>query len=542
MVKPFAAVFLCLAAGLQAQSLYPYPIPYQPSVAPAPKIVEVYSPTPGLPPFHVSQLYTIEVEGSPGVWHASQVYAHTRKSVVDGYWANVYPWVHWTTIGIEQETKVRVTRLPGWWASGPISSVSIEPKRYGIVPSWTPGGNTIEFTVRKNQSVFVDVNGTSINTLFLFAKPPKPRLPELEVLTSAPQTLPAPPVYLPSASAPTIIYFPPGMHWLGLDYQLPSTTRTVYLDGGSWVQGTINVSHVNGPLEIVGPGVLSGEAWTWENTKNLPYDQAFPYFLITTRYNSSFVQPLTVKGPTFLVSPLFNFGGQFLNGKNRIEDLSIISPWTWNTDGIGLFGSPTTISNCFVFNGDNSLFGEANKFYGAYEVSDCVLAGRSPINVGYGYSTSSAVWDTRMTGIDVILKDAQQPGAPFEGVFFANPNMRVERQYYSGIRVNGDVIRLFDLAMEHPTWVTPSQYPLGGRVLKLHFENISYTGPTYPTITPGVPTPTVPANRKCRIVSLDSQNYIEVVFTNLTINGTKVTNANASTYFSISPTSVVTFR
>lgn len=105
---------------------------------------------------------------------------------------------------------------------------------------------------------------TNFDTLFIFANPPKPPVP------------------------PGAKYFGPGIHNMGVDYRLLPSEHDVYLDGGAWVVGSINISDAKQDVHIMGPGTLSGEFEVWENVKDLPWPETFPYMMIHTDYTHSF--------------------------------------------------------------------------------------------------------------------------------------------------------------------------------------------------------------------------------------------------------------
>ena len=59
----------------------------------------------------------------------------------------------------------------------------------------------------------------------------------------------------------------------------PVNNEIIYLDGGAWVRGNIDVSGTRN-VRIMGPGVLSGDLWKGEDLLSLPYDQQVLYSMV----------------------------------------------------------------------------------------------------------------------------------------------------------------------------------------------------------------------------------------------------------------------
>jgi len=224
------------------------------------------------------------------------------------------------------------------------------PNRYNITSFWD--NNTIRLEIKQNQKVYVRTNDQDYDTLFIFANPPKPPVP------------------------PKAKYFGLGVHNIGINYGLLPSEQDVYLDGGAWVVGSLNITDAAGDVSIMGPGVLSGEFEVWENVKDLPFSDSFPYMMIHTDGTVFPSFNLTVQGITIVASPWFNFGTN-LNGSKFIDNLHIISPWTYNTDGLGI-GSRGHTTHTFVFNNDDTIQAEYT-YDSDMTVSNCVLAGRNPL-------------------------------------------------------------------------------------------------------------------------------------------------------------------
>ena len=81
----------------------------------------------------------------------------------------------------------------------------------------------------------------------------------------------------------------------------------IYLDGGAWVRGNIDVRGTRN-VRIIGPGVLSGDLWSGENVGSsaLPFAEFTNYAMITGDFAGN---GASVNGITIVDSPGYNFFG-----------------------------------------------------------------------------------------------------------------------------------------------------------------------------------------------------------------------------------------
>ena len=439
-----------------------------------------------------SELYRVEIE-IDGVWTDAHAYQYARRSILWDWHQNAYPWVHWTTIGVAPNTpvNVRVTRLNRPSGSDAFTSVELQPSRYGIASGWN--GDTITFTIEQSQKVYVRTNDQDFDTLFVFANPLKPPVPE------------------------GAKYFGPGVHDIGYDYHLLPNEQDVYLDGGAWVIGSIHTADITGDLRILGPGILSGEFEVWENLEILPFDQTEHYMLIHANPVGTLPFSVFIEGPTLLASPWFNVVLDFEYAKT-IRNLHIISPWTYNTDGLVL-GSNLTVTNTFVFNADDTVHAEYLAD-GDILVSDCVFGGRNSFLIGYGYFPTAGTNLANASRIDLVL---QRGAEAFHGqVDGRDPTIVVDNQVYDDIVVDGDVGRLVYMTIEDTPWGNPE--PAEGNIRNITFNNVTVKGVQ---------------ESKSVIQGKDLNNRIDnVTFNNLIINGTAVTEANRDQFFDVDDTTV----
>jgi hypothetical protein len=442
-----------------------------------------------------SELYRVEVEQA-GVWVDTHAYQYSRQSRDPSWHTDLFPWVHWTTVGVAQgiQVNVRVTRLNRVSGSDPFNSVELLPSRYNKSPVWD--NDTITFAIEQSQKVYVRTNDQDLDTLFINAIPLKPPVPI------------------------GAKYFGPGVHNIGLDYALLPSEQDVYLDGGAWVIGSLHTNDIAGDLRIIGPGVLSGEFEVWENVfPSLSFEDANPYMMIHTEFGG--ICPtfdVQIEGITIVASPFFNLHLGCLNGTKYIDNLHIISPWTITTDGLAI-GNKVHTTNTFVFNNDDTIHAEYIND-GDINVSNSVFAGGSTFRIGFGFFPSGDPYQANISNIDLILQHVWGPfSASVDGT---GPDIVVDNQNYVNIMIDGDVEQLIRLVFEELPWGSPD--PAQGNIRDLTFTNIAVTGSQI---------------NKSVIRGKDANNRIEnIQFTNLSIGGTVVTNANRDQFFDIDDATV----
>jgi len=436
-----------------------------------------------------SELFRVEVKIG-GNWVDTDAYQYSRQSKDFSWYYDLFPTVHWTTIGVSEsyQTDIRITRLNRPSGSDPFVSVELLPSRYSKNMAWDE--DTISFSIEQNEKVYVRTNDQDFDTLFVSAIPLKSPVPD------------------------GALYFGPGQHDIGIDYELQPSDRVVYLDGGSWVIGSLHLNSVGADVRVIGPGVLSGEFDLWENVSVLPWEDTMPWMMIHTDYEEQCPAfDVRIEGITIVASPFFNLSFNCLNGAKYIDNLHIISPWTYNTDGLGV-GSRGQITNTFVFNNDDTIHAEY-LYDGSMSVSNSVFAGRNPFLIGYGYFTDSDPHEAVISNVDVLLQHLYDP---FHGeIDGRSPEITIDNQRYENIRIDGDVDQLIYLSIEDTPWGDPGLAQ--GNVRDILFEDITVTG-----------------NQQNRSIirGKDQDNRIDNIrFVNLRIGGILITEANKDQFFDI---------
>lgn len=247
------------------------------------------------------------------------------------------PSVSWTTIGTNNsEIEVKVVRL-----FDSKSSFDIYPSRYGINPQRVTdkGKNFVSFKARKHEKIWVDFKD-KYNTVFVFVSASKPAVP------------------------PNATYFGKGVHNVGLNYVPPS--EVIYLDNGAWLNGTIGLP-LGKSVRLIGPGVISGEDFRWEDIHSWQWEHTQPYFLVHSiawegekkQWKIAEVQgDVEINGPTLVQGPMYSIRVH-ASGNVKVRDVHIISFWTYNTDGFGVkagLNKTASIEDSFALVNDDALY------------------------------------------------------------------------------------------------------------------------------------------------------------------------------------------
>lgn len=453
--------------------------------------LEVY-PSPGTNTY-ISSRYRVEVwDGFQ--WLDSYTYQYSRVSMTPWHMGSS-PSLSFTTFGTATSVSVRVTRL-----AGSITSMAISPKSKAITAQLLSGQAI--FTLKPNDKTWIVINGDDANPLFVFADPPKPAVP----------------------SGAT--YFGPGIYGIApatQNHYHATSNEVIYIDGGAWVRGNIDVRGASN-VQIMGPGVLSGDLWTAETVQGLqPWPAPLDYALVTGDWAS--VNVSLIQGVTFVNSPTFNISA----GVDQVTGVKLLSPWYWSTDGFQ--SGVSRVDQSFAFVGDNVFFPTwAGLHNNDVVVTNC-FAGSTNNTVftgGYWGNHPSNTHTTFVDNVDIKTynSDFWSPLTP--GVFQlwvdnADPTYGYFNQTYQNIRVEGSLtVPLAQVKnLVHP-WVNvgqPAPDPPLGNSRNIIFKNISLEGTQ---------------KYRSEIKGWDSQNgFHGVALENVSINGTRVTPANISNYFDV---------
>jgi hypothetical protein len=438
---------------------------------------------------YLSNLYSV------GVWNGSSyqssyTYKFARSSVT-GWHAGSSPSVNFTTFATAGSVNVQITN-----ASGNITSLSISPLSLGITP--TINANQATFTLNQNNKVWITVNGDDADPLFVFADAPKPNVP---------------------TNCSNFVYYGPGVTTVN-QYQA-TNGETIYLDGGAVVRGNINVAGTKN-VQIVGPGILSGDLWTAETIQALPFSQETSYAMISGDYDGS--DNATVSGITILDSPFYNFWG----GASKVSSIKELSPWYYSTDG---FEAVNHVDQVFAFVGDNVFFPDQEGVnYDNMTVTNSFGANTNNGVFCGGFwgdpSSSNFPYSATMNNITVrSYNNGSGTHTPAIFQLWVDNNVSANgyaNQTYENITIEGNLSsNLAELInMPYPAaWGGTTYTPALGNSYNVSFQNITLTGTQ---------------TGASKIQGYDaSDGFHNVTWTNLSINGTAITNSNFGSYFSV---------
>ncbi len=456
--------------------------------------VEVY-PGPGVDTYK-SDLYQVEVfDGS--AWRPAYVYKFSRKSNCHWHFG-AFPSVNFVTFGTPGSVDVRVTRL-----AGPITNVDVSPHSKHIASS--VAGSQAVATLQPNDKLWLTINGDDANPLFLFADNPKPSIP------------------------PGATYFGPGIHDIapaaGNHYKA-STGEAIYIDGGAWVRGNIDV-HGTHNVRIMGPGVLSGDLWIGEDIGKLPFGQWWNYAMIVGDWYGG--DGTIVRDVTILDSPKYNIFG----GVTDADNVKILSPWVAATDGFqgvshvdhslifngdnafataigGLQGDDVTITHCFAGTTNNSVFAGGYWGYESY-AGYTALADDLDIKT-YENGDWNTNPDDRLAAVFQTFVDNNDPAKGYSNQTYQN--IRIEGSLSAPVAELKNLVYIWDP-------VHNANPPLGNSY-NFVFRNVSLEG-------------TQKFHSEVR--GWDANNaFHNVVLDNITIDGNLVTTANLGSYFDVAHT------
>lgn len=259
---------------------------------------------PGPPGEPVSGLYSVTAGGVCVPVYCCRVSAVPLNQVWPGYQRPVDQTepAAFACCDVRGPVSVSVT------AARQVESVAVRPSSTGIAPAVE--GRRIDFTVPGPCHLTVEVNGWH-KALHLFISPPE----------ESP----------PSADAPNVRYFGPGVHRPGKI--IMESGQTVYVAGGAVVHGSIQAKNAR-DLRILGRGIIDvsgfergegGGAIRLEDCEDVTIDG------------------LVLRDPDVWCCSLFGCRNA------QISDLKLVGLWRYNADGIDLCNSRDIhIRDCFV--------------------------------------------------------------------------------------------------------------------------------------------------------------------------------------------------
>ncbi len=467
--------------------------------------LEVY-PGPGNNAYK-SDLYNVEVFDGTN-WLPAYVYKYSEKS--SGHWhSGQTTSVNFLTLGTAGSVNVRISKI-----SGTISNLQVSPKSKNI-PVQINGGQAV-ITLNQNNKTWITVNGDDANPLFIFADELKPAVP----------------------SGAT--YFGPGVHFIAPNannHYYAKDNEVIYLDGGAWVKGNI-ISKGKTNVQIMGPGVLSGEIWDPVTVQKLPWGNSFFEYFMVYASDYGVVGDTTVKGITIVDSPAYNV----VNVK-RVYSAKILSPWYFQTDGY----NAVEVDQSFAFNGDttfNNYMGYWNPATNSYSINTKVTnsfggnTNNAVILGGFYGNYASANFTSTVDNMDIKTYNTNnfvQYGAPHEPSVFQvwvgekDSSYGYKNQIYQNIRIEGNVNAPLMQLMNRvypASWGGTMYDPPLGNSYDIKFKNITLEGQQLDGSI----------GKKSEIKGYDANNgFHNVLLENVSINGTVLNQSNLSNYVETNP-------
>jgi hypothetical protein len=253
----------------------------------------------------------------------------------------------WIDVAQGESAKLRVTarRLDGMPFP---ANVEIRPSRYGIAVERVDGGKSIQFDVVGNEQwISVHYGDEPLD----YTYPAGSSLRDSLHVFVNDMPLPVP--------SDVNLEFKPGEHNINdqadgrgiLNPDAPTEGYKIYLHRGAWVRGKINLfknakdeKFTN--QQILGNGVLSGEAFSWDARNDNDVDGAV--MLRSFQFG-------TIVGITVVQGSFHQFHTWHHHTIDQVKGLG----WHNNSDGIHLRGgtpdTPTRVSDSFFRSGDDTV-------------------------------------------------------------------------------------------------------------------------------------------------------------------------------------------
>jgi hypothetical protein len=328
----------------------------------------------------------------------------------------------------------------------PIQSAKVLPTSYKISP--TIEGKTLTFLLTEPKPVTIEVNGSWVGALHLFANPPETNIPQ--------------------PGGPNVIYYGPGIH--EVTHVLVTNNQTVYVAPGAIVRGiagpdeSYRVSSYNHMRDYAPTFELRG------NHIRLCGRGIIDFSLIPTVTRN----PILVKGNDIVVEGVIvrdsNTWTIPIRQSDRvtIRNVKLLGRRA-NSDGIDICNSDhVTIENCFIRTLDDLIVVKTYEGETHHVVaSDCVLWNEVAHALSIGAELRKDVDDVVFSNCDVI----HDMGREWTLRVFHCDGSRISNIRFEDLRIE-ESPRLISL------WIDKAQYSAGperGHIDNVVFKNIQAT-------------------------------------------------------------------
>lgn len=330
----------------------------------------------------LSKDYVVSVEGVSCPVYLAKVAPADQKSrwaAMDDKknLASYFDRASFATFDMSGRARVKVT------CPAAVTCVRILPASLGIKPSIS--GNIISFILARPKPVTVEVNGTWVGALHLFANPPETDVPK--------------------PADPNVVYYGPGIH--EVSHVVVGDGKTVYLAGGAVVRAVIRpdekyeISSYSGlktysptfelrgsHISFRGRGILDCEACTTHSRHPLWVQGS----------------DIRIEGVIIRDSPIWTIPVR-QSDRVTVRNVKLIGRRA-NSDGIDICNSrDVKVEGCFIRTLDDLIVVKSDKGQGPVKrilARDCVLWNEVAHALSVGAELSEEVDDVRFEDCDVI--------------------------------------------------------------------------------------------------------------------------------------------
>ena len=330
--------------------------------------VNVYEPVPGLAP---SVQYAVRVCAATNTSLWNSVFTFQTRAQPswspDAYYDSIANWSHsYVNFEMTKPVTVEISKVNGQ----PITSAKVRPENKAK-NVYVSGGKAY-VTLNQPCNVAVDINGQMedqytgeiasprqyytgppIHTISIHGNPVlanKPATNGANVLLVTPGTIP------PQTGSWTNMYFLPGVHYIGTNFQV-YPGKNYYIPGDAIVHGAFNnqESATGDYIRIFGHGTICGERfkhWTQVNggLESLSYmEKGINIGSITTAR----IEGVSITDPAN--HSIILYGGSYNANNPAVMDWVKIVTWRANGDGINAFDNGL-IKNCFIRTQDDGNY------------------------------------------------------------------------------------------------------------------------------------------------------------------------------------------
>ncbi len=366
----------------------------------------------------------------------------------------------YTSFSFDGEVSIRVINHAAFFKETKVlpSSRGIEVER---------SSNWITFTIDTPGKYAIEFDGKTKHPLLIFADSHEKDIP--------------------SPDDPDILYYGPGVHFLGIPGLILKPNQDVYLAPGAFVKGRIYGDDTPG-ARIYGRGVLSGQ--------HLPGQPAGEYSVPHMIHFTDKSPGVTIEGITIVGSPHYNIAAY--GADITVRDVKMMG-WWFGTDGIAV-GPNSLIEDCFLKVNDDAI-----KVYSPGLVARrCVfwqMENGAVFQLSWNLKTDRSGF--HVYDCDVIRVEHRQE-ANNRGIFASihGGAGNLSDYVFEDIRIENAHWRLLSLMSQKTKWAKSETV---GNISDILFRNISVDGNFH---------------QPSRIQSsVEESNIDRIRFENLTING-----------------------